>query len=145
LAFRGTFDYSLDAKNRLTVPAKFRAALADGLVVAKGLERCVMIWRPSDYDGFTDQAVQGFHRVSPQGRKLRAFFSANSLDAELDAAGRVGIPPFLMEHAGLGKEVVVVGAEDNLQVWDRARWAEYNSALTDEIAEITSLLGQTAS
>jgi MraZ protein len=144
LAFRGTFDYSLDAKNRLTVPAKFRAALSDGLVLAKGLERCVELWRPGDYESFSGEAVAGFHRVSPQGRKLRSFFAANSLDAELDAAGRVGVPPFLIEHAGLGREVVVVGAEDCLQVWDRNRWAEYNAALTDEIAEITAQLGQHA-
>jgi MraZ protein len=144
VAFRGTFDYSLDAKNRLTVPAKFRATLSDGVVLAKGVEHCVELWKPSDYESFTAEALQGFHRLSPQGRKLRSFFAANSLDTELDSAGRVGVPSFLLEHAGLGKEVVVVGAEDCLQVWDRSTWASYNSALTDEIADITAQLGQSA-
>jgi MraZ protein len=145
VAFRGTFDYSLDAKNRLTVPAKFRAALSDGVVLAKGLEQCVTLWRPADFEAFTNEALEGFHRVSPQARKLRSFFAANSLDAELDSAGRVGVPPFLLEHGGLEKEVVVVGADESLQVWDRGRWADYNAALTDEIAEITAQLGQSPS
>jgi MraZ protein len=145
VAFRGTFDYSLDAKNRLTVPAKFRAALADGVVLAKGIEQCVQVWRPSDYEAFTSDATQGFHRLSSDGRKLRSFFAANSLDTDLDSAGRVGVPLFLLEHAGLEKEVVVVGADDCLEVWDRARWVDYNAALTDEIATITAKLGQAPS
>ena len=145
MAFRGTFDYSLDAKNRLTVPAKFRAALSDGVVVAKGVEQCVDLWRPEDYAAYTAEALAGFHRLSPEGRKLRSYFAANSVDAELDAAGRVGIPPFLLEHGSLGKEVVVVGVEDSLQVWDREAWAGYNAKLTDEIADITAKLGQHAS
>src|SRR3954452_3134918 len=104
MAFRGTFDYSLDVKNRLTVPAKFRAVLADGVVLAKSLEKCVEIWRPADYEAYTSEAQKGFHRLSPEGRKLRSYFAANSVDTELDSAGRVGLPPFLMEHAALSKE-----------------------------------------
>ena len=69
MAFRGTFDYSLDAKNRLTVPAKFRAVLSDGLVLAKGVEQCVQLWSAKDYESFTADATQGFHRLSPEGRK----------------------------------------------------------------------------
>ena len=145
MAFRGTFDYSLDAKNRLTVPAKFRAALSDGVVLAKGVEDCVQIWPTKDYESYTADAVQGFHRMSREGRKLRSFLAANSIDLDLDSAGRVGMPPFLLEHAELEKEVVVVGADDCLEVWDRKRWAEYNAALTDEIATITAQLGQSPS
>jgi MraZ protein len=142
MAFRGTFDYSLDAKNRLTVPAKFRAALSDGVVLAKGIERCIQVWRPGDYEAFTSEALTGFHRLSPEGRKIRSFFAANSIDTELDSAGRVGVPSFLSEHASLGKEVVVVGADDCLEVWDRKAWAEYNARLTNEISDITANLGQ---
>jgi MraZ protein len=145
VAFRGTFDYSLDAKNRLTVPAKFRAVLSDGVVLAKGVEQCIQLWRPTDYETFTSSATEGFHRLSPEGRKLRSFFAANSLDTDLDSAGRVGVPPFLLEHAGLEKEVVFVGADDCLEVWDRKRWSDYNAALTDEIATITAQLGQAPS
>src|SRR5918995_65891 len=54
LAFRGHFDYSLDAKNRLTVPTKFRAAFSSGIVLAKGLEPCIAIWTPDAFDTWTD-------------------------------------------------------------------------------------------
>jgi MraZ protein len=144
MAFRGTFDYSLDAKNRLTVPSKFRAALAEGVVVAKGIEQCIAIWTPKDYDAYTQSALQGFHPLSPQATKLKRFFSANSVATELDSAGRVGVPPFLMDHASLTKEVVVIGNDECLEVWDRATWADYNAALASDVSDITAQLGHPA-
>jgi MraZ protein len=141
LAFRGTFDYSLDAKNRLTVPARFRAALADGVVLAKQVEPCVAVWRPDDYDAFTQSVLQGFHPMSAQAQQLERFFAANAHDTELDAAGRVGIPPFLLEYGGLEKEVVVTGAGRCLEIWDRAAWVDYNARLKDSVADIRESLG----
>jgi MraZ protein len=144
MAFRGTFDYSLDAKNRLTVPAKFRASLAEGAVLAKGVEHCVAIWRPSDFDAHVAAALTGMHPLAPQAQKLSRYFSANSIDVELDAAGRVMVPPFLLEHAGLSKEVVVTGAGPCLEIWDRAAWADYNAALSADVTDITAQLGHPA-
>ena len=140
-SFRGTFDYTLDAKNRLTVPARFRAVLADGVVMAKSTEPCVQLWVPSDYETFTSGALAPLNPASPDARKLRRFFSANSHDTELDSAGRIGFPPFLLEHASLNKDVVVTGAGDCLEVWDRADWADYNAALSTELPEITAGFG----
>ena len=144
MVFRGTFDYSLDAKNRLTVPARYRAALAEGVVLAKGFEQCVALWTPSGYDAFTQASLASFHPLSPEAQKLKRFFSANSLETELDAAGRIGIPAFLMQHAGLEKEVVVTGAGQALEIWNRATWADYNAALASAVTDITSHLGHTA-
>ena len=139
-SFRGTFDYTLDAKNRLTVPARFRAVLADGVVMAKSTEPCVQLWVPADYDAFTSAALSPLNPASPDARKLRRFFSANSHDTELDSAGRVSFPPFLLDHASLKKEVVVTGAGDCLEIWNRETWASYNDELAAEADEITARL-----
>jgi MraZ protein len=141
MAFRGTFDYSLDAKNRLTVPAKFRASLSDGVVLAKSIEPCVQVWTPTGFEAYTDAALQGVHPLSDQARKLNRFFSANSFDTDLDSAGRVMVPTFLLEHGGLRKEVVVTGAGECLEVWDRGAWADYNIALSNELPDITATFG----
>jgi MraZ protein len=141
MAFRGTFDYSLDAKNRLTVPAKFRASLSDGVVLAKGIERCVQVWTPTGFEAYTGAALRDVHPLSDQARKLTRFFSANSLDTDLDSAGRVMVPGFLLEHADLRKEVVVTGAGDCLEIWDRGAWTDYNRALSDELPDITAAFG----
>jgi len=141
MAFRGTFDYTLDSKNRLTVPAKFRAALADGGVLAKGIDECVALWTPDAYEANIAASLEGFHPLSPEARKLKRYFAANSLDVELDAAGRIGVPAFLIDHAGLEKDVVVTGAEECLEIWNRDTWATYNDELGAEITDITALLG----
>jgi MraZ protein len=140
MAFRGTFDHTLDEKNRVTVPAKFRSALSEGVVLAKGVEACIEVWRPGDYDAYTDTVLGDRNPFSPEARQLTRFMAANAHDTELDSAGRVGIPDFLRQHAELGKEVVVAGAGDRLEVWDKAAWADQNASLTKTVPDIAAAL-----
>lgn len=150
MAFRGTFDHALDAKNRLTVPAKFRAALSGGVVLAgspevtPGEPRCVAVWTAEAYDAFTASTLDGLNPLSPNARELKRFFFNHSHDTELDSAGRVMIPPFLMNYAGLGKDVVVTGTGECLEVWDRATHSRYQSDVLSRIPTIAASLGDTA-
>jgi MraZ protein len=141
LAFRGTFDYSLDAKNRLTVPTEFRAAFADGIVLAKWLEPCISIWTPGAFEAWTDSFLSGLNPLGSQHRKLTRFFAGGSFDIKLDSAGRVTLNEQLIRYAGISKEVSVVGQVNHLEVWDRRRWQEDQEALPDEILEIAESLG----
>ena len=141
MAFRGHFDYSLDAKNRLNVPAKFRAAFSSGVVLAKGLEPCVAVWAPDTFERWTESFLSNLNPVSPERRKLTRYFAGSSFDAELDSAGRVILNQALIEHAGIEREVVIVGNLDHLEVWDRRRWGEERSALNQEISGIAESLG----
>jgi MraZ protein len=149
LAFRGTFDHALDAKNRLTVPAKFRSTLADGVVLAASPEitagepRSLGIWTPQEYDTFTTSTLNGLNPLSPKARQLKRFFFNHSHDTELDAAGRVMIPPFLMSYAALGKDVVVTGSGECLEVWDRTTFSRYTDDVLARIPDIAASLGDT--
>src|SRR5204863_7659462 len=107
VAFRGTFDFTLDAKNRLTVPAKFRAALADGVVLARGSGRCVEMWPAADFEASTDRALGDLNPLSQRGKELKRRLFAATFDTELDAAGRVMLPAKLIEHAALARDVSV--------------------------------------
>jgi MraZ protein len=141
LAFRGTFDFTLDAKNRLTVPARFRAQLSDGVVLAQAFEPCVALWTPAAYDAYQATALGALNPMSPDYRQLSRYFAANAVDTELDAAGRVMLPSFLLEHGSLARDVVVTGAGEHLEIWDRAAWGTYNEALADRVNAITEALG----
>jgi len=141
LAFRGTFDYSLDAKNRLTVPTEFRAAFADGVVLAKWLEPCISIWTPQAFEDWTASFLTGLNPLGSQHRKLTRFFAGGSFDVKLDSAGRVTLNGPLIEYAGIEKEVAVVGQIDHLEVWDRKRWQEDQDSLPEDIVEIAESLG----
>jgi MraZ protein len=140
LAFRGTFDHTLDAKSRLTVPARYRAALADGVVLAMpvDLKPYVGVWRPAEYERYTERALAELPPLSPRLSELERFFYGSSQDAELDAAGRIMVPSFLAAHAKLTREVAVVGAGDRLELWDSEQWLGHRTALLDGVAQITA-------
>lgn len=140
MAFRGTFDHTLDAKNRLTVPARYRAALADGVVLAMPVDQqpCVGVWQPQEYERYTARALAELPPLSPRLAELERFFYGSSHDVELDAAGRIMVPSFLSDHAGLSKEVVVVGAGDRLELWTKDGWEKHRPTLLGGVAEITA-------
>jgi MraZ protein len=142
--FRGTYDYSLDAKNRLTVPAKFRASLSDGVTLALGIERCIDLWPPAAFESHVQAVLAELHPLSVEFEKLNRFYSANAFDTELDSAGRVMVPKAMLEHAGLQKEVMVTGATTRLEVWDRATWTQYNGALHRDVGQIRGSFGNAA-
>jgi MraZ protein len=141
LAFRGHFEHSLDAKNRLSVPARFRAAFSSGVVLAKDPETCVAVWTPEAHESIIERALAGLNPMGSEYRKLSRFYQGNSFEVELDGAGRVTLPPPLLAHAGIGKDVVVVGVGDHLEVWGRERWEREQQALDAEIEEVTERLG----
>lgn len=140
MAFRGTFDHTLDAKNRLTVPSKFRDDLDDGVVVARGIEACATLWRPKDFDAWTDEMVGAMGKLTSEGRQFRRVISASAFETELDAAGRVMLPARLIEYAGLSRDVVVVGNEECLEVWDRKAWTEYDAAISPKIPDLADAI-----
>jgi len=150
LIFRGTFEHALDSKHRLTVPAKFRAALADGVVLAAshevspGSPRSVSIWTADGYEEFTEQTLSGLNPSSPKARELKRFFFNSSFDAELDSANRLMIPPTLMRYATLDKEVIVTGSGECIEVWDRKSYDEYREDVLARIPDIAASLGDTA-
>ena len=111
MAFHGTFDHTLDAKNRLTVPSKFRSALAGKVFLVKGADPCLSVFPEETYTAMTAQALTGLNPLSAQARELSRLFYANALEVELDGAGRIMLPARYLDAAGIGgREVIVAGA-----------------------------------
>jgi MraZ protein len=98
LAFRGHFEHSLDAKNRLSIPARFRAAFSSGTVLAKDFEPCVAVWTADAHETIVERALGALNPLSKDYRDLSRYFQGNSFDTELDASGRVILPAPLLEH-----------------------------------------------
>jgi MraZ protein len=118
----GAYDHTIDDKNRLTLPAKYREAFKDGVVVTRGLDGCLFAYRRPDWDRLVESRLAPLDPLSPETRRLERFFYAGATEAELDKQGRMMIPAQLIEHAKLGKEVVVAGVNDRLEIWDRIAW-----------------------
>ena len=136
MAFRGLYEHSLDSKDRLTVPARFRSALADGVVLSKGFDTCVWLQTTADFERLSDRFLAPHSPFGADARKLRRRFHGGSFDEKLDSAGRVRLPRPLIEHAALAGSCVIVGAGEYLEIWDAERWAQQEAALDAEAAEI---------
>jgi MraZ protein len=118
----GEHEHTLDDKNRLTLPARFRQAFAEGIVVTRGMDGCLFAYTPQDWNSLVQGRLATLDPLSKEGRRMQRFFYAGATEAELDKQGRVGIPGALLEHAKLGRDVVVAGVHDHLEIWDRAAW-----------------------
>jgi transcriptional regulator MraZ len=120
----GEHEHSLDDKNRLTLPAKFRDAFADGVVVTRGMDGCLYAYARVDWDRLA-QRIRELDPLSRESRVMQRHFFAGAAAGELDKQGRMVLPAPLIEGAGLGREVTVAGVYDHLEIWDRAKWREH--------------------
>jgi MraZ protein len=118
----GEYEHTLDDKNRLTLPAKFRQAFEGGVVVSRGFDGCLFVFTRDNWDSFVAARLEGLNAFSKEARQMNRYMFAGAAETELDRQGRVMVPPSLLAHAGLGKEVVVAGVRDHVEIWDRAAW-----------------------
>jgi MraZ protein len=136
--FFGEYEHTIDDKNRVTLPARFRDALADGLVLTRSLDECLDVYSRADWDALVVSRLADLDPFSREARELKRFFFAAAADAELDKQGRVIVPPALAKRARLGREVIVAGVHDHLEIWDRAAWADHVTKVegsADDVAE----------
>ena len=141
MVLTGTFTRSVDDKLRIAIPKRLRDALAvgpdQGLYVTPGTDGSLAIYNEAALANLAGRMAD----ASPAQQDVRAFnrlFYARAERLELDAQGRIRLPPALASFAGLTKEVVLLGVQDHLELWDRTRWEEYvagKSSRYDEIAE----------
>lgn len=136
MAFRGQYEHSLDSKDRLTVPARFREDLTDRPVVVKGPDTCLWLMPEQAFDSLSEQYIEPHSPFSNNARKLRRLFNSGASECEIDSAGRIRIPRHLAESAGLDGACAVIGAGAYLEIWSAAAWQAENDRLQAEFGEI---------
>jgi len=121
--FLGEFTHTIDEKGRLIIPARFRADLSEGLVVTRGLDRCLVIYPMEEWSKLAEQA-SALPMTDRHARAFSRLLFANASNATPDKQGRVLIPPRLREYASLNGEVVVTGINAYIEVWNQDSWTE---------------------
>lgn len=141
--FIGEYQHSIDDKGRLAIPAKFRADLVKGGVVTRGLDRCLFFYPAKVWEQLAKKLVQ----LPISQAKSRAFarlMLAGAMDVDIDKQGRVILPEYLRNYAGLKKQVTVAGLYDRMEIWDANSWSTYtatNEKNSNQIAEALLELG----
>ena len=135
----GEHEHSLDDKNRLTLPAKLRAAFEDGVVVTRGLDGCLFAYPRVEWEGMVTR-LRSLDPLAEASRRLQRHFFAGAAQGELDRQGRLVLPPTLIEHAGLGREVTVAGVYDHLEIWDRTKWRQQQHEVEGSAEDVAERL-----
>lgn len=139
--FIGEYQHSIDEKGRLAAPAKFRKLLSRGVVVTRGLDSCLFVYTRTEWEKLVAKlAVLPIAKANT--RAFSRLMLAGAMDVELDSQGRLGIPEYLRRFAGLGKQVVIAGLYNRLEIWDLARWEEYKRQTEGKSNEIAEALGE---
>ena len=136
----GEFTQRLDAKNRLTLPAKLRAAFAEGVVVTKGFDGCLFVFPRGNWDSFVESRLE---RLDPSTVDVvAAVVEFHSGTKYLDGQGRVMLSQSLLQHARLDKDIVVAGARDYLEVWDGEAWTRQQAESEGSVEDVAERLSQ---
>ena len=137
--FYGEYEHSVDEKSRLTLPARFRHSLASGIVLARGIERNIDVY-PSESWHERMARIADLDSLNREAREMKRYVFAGAAVSELDGQGRVLIPPHLVSHAGIEKDVVVIGVHDHCEIWDRGAWAAHLSAIEGSAGDVAERL-----
>ncbi len=138
--FTGEYRHAVDEKGRLAVPARFRAQLEGGCVVARWLDTCLAIFPMPAWEALSAK-VGSLPMTDPNARLLQRQLFAGAQEMELDRQGRVLVPQGLRAFAGLEGEAMVLGSRDHAEIWAPARWEEYSRALEDPSAFAAAIAG----
>lgn len=137
--FYGEYEHTIDEKNRLTLPARFRHSFANGVVLARGIENNIDVF-PSEGWNESMARIAELDPLTREGREMKRHVFGGMARTELDRQGRVLVPPHLAQHARIGKEVVVAGVHDHLEIWDRAEWAARVSTMEGSAGDVAERL-----
>ena len=128
--FTGEYRHTVDDKGRLAVPSKFRSQLDGGAVISRWIDGCLAIHTRAGWDALAD-LVGSLPVTDASSRLFQRYVFAGASEAVLDRQGRVLLPAYLRDEAGLAADALVVGARDHAEIWSPERWADYRRAMDD--------------
>ena len=135
----GEYQHNMDAKGRVTIPARFREDLGDRFYVTNGLDHCLFVLSADRWQNLVERMSS---LPISQARDIQRFFFSGATEVEPDKQGRILLPASLRNHAGLTRDVTVIGAANRAEIWDTQRWNHYEQGQTQEtILAAMELLG----
>lgn len=127
--YLGKFNHTLDAKNRLFVPARFREKLGADFVLFKMPEDCLALYDSENFEKLIEQVYE--KSETEESREAQRNFFDGALSVTQDKQGRFTVPQDFIEYANLGEEVLILGAANRLEIWNKERY-EKSRQLTGE-------------
>ncbi len=139
----GEYLHRIDPKKRLAIPAKFRKEIGDKAVITKGLDQCLVLYPITEFEKVAEN-LSSLPTGKSENRNFSRDIFSKATDVEIDSLGRILIPEYLKNLAGLKEKVAIVGVYKRLEIWDEGKWNEYKNRIekqTDVLAEKLGELG----
>lgn len=137
----GEYQHSLDIKGRVAIPAKFRDKLNAGAIITRGLDNCLFVFASEEWNELAKK-LTALPLAQANSRAFTRLMLAGAMDVTLDNQGRILIPDYLRKYAALGKQVVVAGLYNRMEIWDSAVWEKYKQKTESASEEIAEKLGE---
>jgi len=134
--FSGEFEYRIDDKGRVPVPPRFRRDLEDGLVLSMGQDGCVVAYPTAEWGKIADKLSSNGSLEPAKMRRLKRAIFATAFPMNMDGQGRIALPAKLREYAGIGSDIVVVGVNNNLELWSSENWKKELSSDLEQAWQI---------
>lgn len=122
--FLGEYAHSVDNKNRLAIPAKFRAELKAGAVITRGLDSCLFVFTKADWQVLVKKIAE-LPLSQAKARSFSRMMLMGAMEVSVDKLGRILVPDYLKQFAGLKKKVIVGGVYNRIEIWDELKWTAY--------------------
>ena len=137
--FLGEYQYSIDDKKRLAIPIKFRQALGKKAVITRGLDSCLFLFPMKDWQVLAGKLSQ-LPLSQADARGFARMMLAGAMEVSLDNLGRILIPDYLKDYAGLSKKTIIAGLFNRVEIWDEAKWNIYKERTEKEAGDIAERL-----
>ncbi|MDD5068028.1 MAG: division/cell wall cluster transcriptional repressor MraZ [Candidatus Pacebacteria bacterium] len=137
----GEYTHTIDDKNRLSLPVKFRKELGKKVVLTLWLDNCLSVFAPKEWEKISEKLSQS-SMLSGDNRSFNRFMFAGATEAEVDSIGRILVPDFLRERSNLQEKVVIIGVENRAEIWNEKTWSEYKKSVEKKADSLAEKLGQ---
>ena len=139
----GEYKHSLDPKKRVSIPAKFRKEIGKKAVITRGWDQCLFVYPMEEWKNVAEK-LSNLPTGQSDTRNFVRMMLAGAMDVDIDSLGRVLIPDYLKDYAGLKDKVVIAGVYKRLEIWNEENWENYKQRIekqTDVLAEKLGELG----
>lgn len=127
--FLGEYDHVLDDRGRVTLPRKLRQELTrDEVIVSRGFDTCIFVFDREQWEKEAEKHIEA-SLTEEKAREIRRYLFSAAENIEVDRLGRIILPTQLKEYAHILKDVVVVGAGDHFEIWNKEEWLNYQSTI----------------
>ena len=141
--FYGEHDHTIDRKGRVIIPSRFREVMkehfTERLVATRGLDHCLFLF-PEDEWRTQESRFRSLSFTKREARQFNRFFFSGAAELNCDRQGRILIPPYLKEYAGIKRDVMVVGVSNRIEVWDKEEWKKFYEQGKDSYEQIAEKL-----